>query len=274
VSVLDLAVQRVDVGGLGVAYRRAGSGPPVLLVHGGLSDGREWLPVMSRLTDAADLVAVDVPGCGGSDDPHPGSSLADIADLVVGFVDALGLERPHLAGLSFGGGLAIQVATRHPGLPASLVVLSGYAGWAGSLEPDELAARLSWARSLVEQPPHPDPVGLVPGLLGARLAPELAALLVEATAGFRPEPTRVLLEAFAAADLRPGLAAVRCPTLVVHGSLDVRAPRPVAVGLHRAIAGSRLVVLPGVGHQVNLEAPDEVAALLRDVVRDGGPESR
>ena len=219
-------------------------GPTLLLVHGGLSDGREWLPVMSRLADVADLVAMDVPGCGASDDPPDGSSLADIADVVAGFVHALGLERPHLGGLSYGGGLALQVATRHPDLPGSLVLMSGYAGWGGSLEPEELAVRLAWARTLVEEPPHPDPVAIVPGLLGSGLAPELADLLAQATAGFRPGPTRVLLEGFAVADLRDELSAVRCPTVVVHGELDARAPRPVADALHRGIPGSRLVCCP------------------------------
>ena len=267
--MLDLEIRQVAVDGRQVAYRRTGAGPALLLLHGGLSDGREWLPVMSRLADVADLVAMDVPGCGASDDPPDGSSLADIADVVAGFVHALGLERPHLGGLSYGGGLALQVATRHPDLPGSLVLMSGYAGWGGSLEPEELAVRLAWARSLVGEPPHPDPVAIVPGLLGSGLAPELADLLAQATAGFRPGPTRVLLEGFAVADLRDELSAVRCPTVVVHGELDARAPRPVADALHRGIPGSRLVVLPGVGHMVNLEAPDAVAAVLRDVVTGG-----
>ena len=267
--MLDLEVQDVDVDGRRVGYRRTGAGPPVVLLHGGLSDSREWLPLMGRLADVADLVAMDAPGCGHSDDPPEGSSLADLGDVVAGFVGALGLDRPHLCGLSFGAGLALQVAARRPALPASMVLLSGYAGWAGSLPPEEVATRLEWARSLVDQPPDVDPADLVPGLLGGPLPSELAELLAEATAGYRPGPTRVLLEAFAAADLRDELAAVTCPTVVVHGELDVRAPRPVAEALVAGIAGSRLVVLRGVGHQVNLEAVDEVADLFRQVVAAG-----
>jgi pimeloyl-ACP methyl ester carboxylesterase len=78
-----------------------------------------------------------------------------------------------------------------------------------------------------------------------------------------------LLEAFADADLSAELGDVRCPTLVVHGERDARAPRPVAEALHRGIPGSRLVVLPGVGHMVNLEARTETAALVREVVTRG-----
>lgn len=267
--MLDLEVQRAEVAGRRVGYRRTGEGPPVVLLHGGLSDSREWLPVMGRLVDDADLVAMDVPGCGDSDDPPEGSSLADLGDVVAGFVRELGLDRPHLCGLSFGAGLALQVAARHPELPASMVMLSGYAGWAGSLPPDEVAARLEWARSLVGGGPSTGPAGLVPGLLGSPLPPDLARLIAQAEESFRPGPTRVLLEAFAAADLRDELAAVTCPTVVVHGERDVRAPLPVAEALRAGIAGSRLVVLRGVGHQVNLEAVDEVADLLRAVVSGG-----
>jgi pimeloyl-ACP methyl ester carboxylesterase len=105
-----------------------------------------------------------------------------------------------------------------------------------------------------------------PGLLGSRLPPELVDLLGQMAAAARPGPTMSLLEAFADADLSADLGDVRCPTLVVHGELDERAPLAVADALHRGISGSRLVVLPGVGHMVNLEARAETAALVRDVV--------
>ena len=109
----------------------------------------------------------------------------------------------------------------------------------------------------------------MPGLLGGPLPSELADLLEQAAAGARPGPTRTLLEAFADADLSAELGDVRCPTVVVHGDRDERAPRPVADALHRGIPGSRLVVLPGVGHMVNLEARAETAVLVRDVVGRG-----
>ena len=262
----DVELRHVTVGGLRLGYRRAGRGPAVLLLHGGASDGREWLPLMSDVEADADLVALDVAGCGGSDDPAPGCSLADLADLVAGAVRALALGRVHLAGLSFGGGLALQVGIRHPDVVRSLLLFSAYAGWAGSLPPEEVAARRVWARTFLTGTRPTDPAELVPGLLGSPLPPELAELLEQASADARPGPTLTLLEAFADADLSAELGDVRCPTVVVHGELDARAPRPVANALHRGIPGSRLVVLPGVGHMVNLEARAETAALVRAVV--------
>ena len=263
----DVELQHVLVDGRRVAFRRAGRGPVVVLLHGAVSDGREWLPLLTDLLEYADVLALDIPGCGGSDDPPSGSTLADLADVVAGAVQALHLGPVHLGGLSFGGGLALQVAIRHPSLVRSLVLFSAYAGWAGSLPPEEVSARRAWARSFLEGPPV-DPDQVVPGLLGKPLPPELADLLAQAHAAHRPGPTLVLLDAFADADLSTELADVRCPTLVVHGELDERAPRAVANALHRGITGSRLVVLPGVGHMVTLEARAGTAALMREVVSD------
>ena len=263
----DVELQHVRVHGRRIAYRRNGSGPTVLLLHGGVSDGREWLPLMTDVAADADVVALDLPGCGGSDDPPPGCTLADLADDVAGVVAALDLGPVHLGGLSFGGGLALQVAIRHPRTVRSLLLFSAYAGWAGSLPPEEVAARRAWARTFLAGSRPTDPAELVPGLLGTSLPPELADLLAQMAAAARPGPTMSLLEAFADADLSADLGDVRCPTLVVHGELDERAPRPVADALHRGIPGSRLVVVPGVGHMVDLEARAETAALVRDVVR-------
>ncbi|HTE74048.1 MAG TPA: alpha/beta fold hydrolase [Actinomycetes bacterium] len=265
----DVEPQHVTVGGRRIAYRRNGSGPTVLLLHGGVSDGREWLPLMTDVRADADVVALDVPGCGGSDDPPPGCTLSDLSDHVAGVVRALDLGPVHLGGLSFGGGLALQVALRHPAVVRSLLLFSAYAGWAGSLPPEEVAERRTSARIFLTGSRPTEPAELVSGLLGSPLTSELADLLEQVTAGARPGPTMDLLEAFADADLSAELGDVRCPTLVVHGERDERAPRPVAEALHRGIPGSRLVVLPGVGHMVNLEARAETAALVRDVVARG-----
>ncbi len=96
-----------------VAYRRAGAGAPLVLLHGGLSDGRSWTPQLNSLAHEYDVVAWDAPGCGGSADPTADLRLADYADAVAVLVRALGVGPVHLAGHSFGAGLAIDVYSRH-----------------------------------------------------------------------------------------------------------------------------------------------------------------
>src|SRR5262249_39032706 len=78
-----------------------------------------------------------------------------------------------------------------------------------------------------------------------------------------PAGLRTMARSFAEADLRDTLGRVDVPTLLLYGDRDVRAPLAVAQQLHAAITGSRLVVLPGVGHQSNMEAPERFTEEVR-----------
>jgi pimeloyl-ACP methyl ester carboxylesterase len=256
-------VDLVEVDGRRMAYHRAGDGAPVVLLHGGLSDGRSWRPQLAGLTDSFDVVAWDAPGCGGSDDPPGRTALADYADAVTGLVAALGIDRPHLDGLSFGGGLAVAVYQRHPELVRSLVLAGAYAGWKGSLPPDEVDARLRRVRLELDRPPAESIDGYLPGFFVGPVPPEAIELVRTMMLEIRPAGQLSMLSAFAEADLNEVLPTIAVPTLLLYGEADVRAPRRVAEALHGGIPGSELVVLPGVGHCLNLEAPDASNAEVR-----------
>jgi pimeloyl-ACP methyl ester carboxylesterase len=262
-------MESVRVDGRRIAYHRAGGGPPLLLLHGGWSDGRDWALQLDSLSDAFDVIAWDLPGCGGSDDPPEGATIADYADAVAGFVAALALERPHLCGLSFGAGLALGVYRHHPQLPRSLVLASGYAGWKGSLPPEEVEARIRRVREEIRKPPESWVDGYLPGFFAREVPPEILEKVRSIMLDVRAPGTLAMLSAFADADLRDVLPTIAVPTLVLCGDADVRAPRSVAEALHAAIPRSELVVLPGVGHVINLEVPDlfdaEVRRFLRSV---------
>ena len=257
----------VDVDGRTIAYRRAGTGPALVLLHGGWSDSREWRRQLEMLSDEFDVVAWDAPGCGGSSDPRPDYGMADYADDVAGLIEALELERPHLGGLSFGGGLAIAMHQRHPDLVRSLVLASAYAGWAGSLPSDEAAARLEQVRSEIDLPKEQWVESFLPGLFARPVPPEVTTEVVAIMCDARTEGVRPMSEAFAVADLRPALPGVNVPTLVIHGEADTRAPLHVAETLHQAIAGSQLRVLPGVGHCCNVEHPEAFNDAVREFLR-------
>ncbi len=203
---------------------------------------------------------------GGSTDPTGGASLDDWADWLAEFAYSLGLSAVHLAGLSWGGGLAIAVAHRHPNLVRSLILMSAYAGWGGSLPPDEVERRLDLTMANTRRPPEE----WIPALLDTLLPPgshqhlvdQLTTMLSES----HPVATRIALTAFANADLRPVLEDLDVPTLLIYGALDTRSPAEVWEPLHRAIPGSKLIVIPDVGHMVDLQAPArcnaEIAAFL------------
>jgi pimeloyl-ACP methyl ester carboxylesterase len=253
-----------------LAYHRAGVGPPLLLLHGGWSDGREWRPQLDSLADEFDVIAWDAPGCGGSDDPAGPVTLEDYADAVADLVGALGLGSVHLCGLSFGGGLALAVYRYHPEVVRSLVLVSAYAGWKGSLPPEEVAARLDRLRSELGRPPAEWIDGYLPGFFARPMPVDVLDFVRSIMLDVRSGGTEAMLSAFADADLRAVLPTVGVPTLVLHGSADVRAPRPVAEALAAAIPGARLVVLPDVGHVINLEAPDAFDAEVRGFLRTVG----
>ena len=128
----------LTIGGLRVGYSRNGTGPPLVLVHGAWSDARTWRHQLEGLADAFDVIAWDAPGFGRSADPPAAWRMPDYADCLAAFVGELGVERPRVLGLSFGGSLVLELCRRHPELPRSLVLAGAYAGWAGSLPPDVL----------------------------------------------------------------------------------------------------------------------------------------
>jgi len=258
-------VLRVRIGDLTIAYERAGSGPPLVLLHGGLSDHREWRAQIDGLADTFTVVAWDAPGCGGSTVPPGSFRMPDYADALARFIAALGLERPHVLGLSWGSTLALQLYGRHPEVPATLLLTGAYAGWAGSLPPEVVAERLeSTMRDLRSQAPEGIIRAWLPTLFTERAPSQMIERFVATFSDFEPDGVAVMLHAMAECDLRDVLPTIRVPTLLLYGEEDVRSPLTVAERMHAAIPGSRLVVMPDVGHQSNIEAPERFNAVVRD----------
>lgn len=256
---------QVDVAGLRIGYERAGSGPPVVLLHGYVGDGRStWRHQLEALADDFTVVAWDMPGAGRSSDPPESFRLPDYADCLTRFVDALELGRPHLVGLSFGGGLALEVYRRHPTVPRTLTLAGAYAGWAGSLPPDDVEHRLRQALELAEQTPDDLVRAIAPTLFSASAPRELVDEFAAGMAGFHPAGLRVMARSFAEADLRAVLPTISVPTLLLYGDQDVRAPVSIGQALHDAIPTSRLVVLPGAGHLSSVEAADRFSSEVRE----------
>jgi len=256
-------VERVDVAGRTISYRRAGEGPPLMLLHGAWSDSRAWRPQLARLSRDFDLIAWDAPGCGGSGDPCESMSLDDYADAVAGLAAVLHVTRAHLCGLSFGAGLAIAVYERHPDLVRSLILVGAYAGWKGSLPPEEVEARLSRVRAEAGRPSVEWMDGYLPSFFSAPVSPEAVDLIRTMMRDVRPAGLVSTLSAFAVADLRAVLPSIAVPTLLLYGELDARAPLPVAQALHAAIPTSELVVLRGAGHYLNVAVPEVFDAEVR-----------
>ena len=201
-------MNHIEVEGLRIAYERAGEGPPLLLLHGGLSDSREWRRQLEELSDEFTVVAWDAPGCGQSSDPPETFRLPEYAGCLAAFVDALGLERPHLLGLSFGAGLALEFYRYHPTFPRTLILASAYAGWTGSLPADVVEQRLQQVLREADLPPDQVVPGYIPGLFTASAPAELIDEMVAIMSEFHPAGVRAMTRAFAEADLRDVLPRI------------------------------------------------------------------
>jgi pimeloyl-ACP methyl ester carboxylesterase len=260
----DVGLDRIEVGGLSVGYRRAGSGPPLVLLHGAFEDSRLWSRELDDLSDEFSVIAVDAPGFGASEDPPPTWTTADYGSHLGDILDALGLIRPTVVGLSFGSVYALALYRQRPQAVGALVLVSAYAGWAGSLSPDEVQRRVEQSEREMTAPVDQIVATWLPTLVTPAAPPDVVGLVSAMIHEFHPAGMRPALHALGAVDLRDVLATITVPTLLIYGDVDVRSPADV-VGkdMHARIPGSALVVIPGAPHLVNLERPEAFHAAIR-----------
>jgi pimeloyl-ACP methyl ester carboxylesterase len=263
-------LDRLEVAGISISYRTAGHGPPLVLLHGGPSDSRQWRRQLQGLSDEFTLVAWDMPGCGQSSDPPSGWRTRDYVDCLEQFIKALRLDRPHVLGLSFGSGLALELFRWYPMTPRTLILASAYAGWAGSLPAEVVEQRRQGMLKRIELPADQWTREWMPTLLTEGAPSAVVKELQTILAGFHPEGQRALLRAgWPEHDARDILPRINVPTLLLYGDRDARSPLDVAHDMHAKIPGSMLVVIEGAAHEVDMEAPDrfndEVRRFLRSV---------
>ena len=196
--------------------------------------------------------------------------MPEYADALASWLSATGIERPHVLGISWGSSLALELYRRHPQVPASLILASAYAGWAGSLSPEETAARLEGVLAAADLPLG-GVLKALPGVLGPGAPPglleELRDMWADNVGSHRPGGYRAMAHSIAEADLRDVLPRIEVPTLLLYGELDERAPLKVAAELHAWIPASQLVIIESVGHSANVEAPEEFNAHVRTFIR-------
>jgi pimeloyl-ACP methyl ester carboxylesterase len=255
-------VLRATVGGLSIAYTKAGRGPALVLLHGFLSDSRVWKPQLEGLSDAFTIIAWDAPGAGQSQDPRDTFRLQDWADCLAGLLDVEGVESAHVLGLSWGGMLAQELYRRQPRRVRSLVLADTYAGWEGSLGKATSDERLATCLRDSSLPPQE----LVPKYLSSMHSGSASQEQQEEWAGimadFHPVGFRLMAET-SAPDTSDRLLKIDVPTLLIWGDADARSPLSVARQFHDAIPNAKLVVIPGAGHVSNLEAPAQFNAEVR-----------
>jgi pimeloyl-ACP methyl ester carboxylesterase len=251
---------------LEIAYRRAGAGRPLLFVHGAAEDGRAWQPQLAALGDEFTVVAWDEPGAGSSSDVPADFGLADYASCLAALIEELGLGPVHVAGLSWGGIVVLELYRHYPALVATMILVDTYAGWKGSLPEEEVRARIAGVGQMLAAPPEEfDPT--LPGLFAGDPPADFVPLLDEMAADVRRESLRLQLGILAAADQRDLLPRIAVPTLLIWGELDARSPLSVARQFAQAIPHAKLVVIPDAGHVSNLDQPEQFNDAVRAFCR-------
>jgi pimeloyl-ACP methyl ester carboxylesterase len=260
-------METIEVQGLPIAFERAGDGPPLLLLHCLPGDRRIWRRQVEDLADEFQVIAWDAPGCGRSAALAGDFGTGDVARHLIGFIRALGLQRPHVLGLSWGAGVALELYRQESAIPGTLILASGYAGWAGSLPADARNQRLAAYLRAAEMPGEEVMRSWAPGFFSATASAELTEEVVPIASEYDPRVLSSLARSFAETDLREMLPTIDIPTLLLYGDADTRSPSYVAEALHKAIPGSTLVLMPGVGHISNVEAPERFNAEVRNFLR-------
>jgi pimeloyl-ACP methyl ester carboxylesterase len=259
-------VEVVRWNGLEIFYERVGKGPLLVLEHGADEDGRIWQPQLATLANEFTVVAWDEPGTGRSSDVPADFGLADYANCLAALIEALALGPAHVAGLSWGGTVALELYRRHAALVATLILVDTYAGWKGSLTEEEVGARVAGLHQMLAAPAEQfDPT--LPGLFADDPPTAFVPLLREINAGVRPSSLRTQLLVMAEADQRDLLPRIAVPTLLIWGELDARSPLSVARQFEQVIPDTKLVVIPEAGHVSNLEQPDQFNDAVREFCR-------
>lgn len=234
-----------------------------MLLHGFLCDSRVWRRELGELSDRFTVVAWDAPGAGESSDPPDPFAITDWAVCLAAFLDAVGIERAHVLGLSWGGLLAQELYRLDPTRVMTLILADTYAGWKGSLGEEVSEQRLARCVRESSLPAHEFVARWVPieffTAASLRLQEEMAAVVSE----FHPLGFRLMAKALADSDTTDLLPTIDVPMLLLWGDDDRRSPLDVAEWFRSAVRGAELVVIPRAGHVSNMEQPEAFDAHVR-----------
>lgn len=258
----------VDLPWGALAFRRAGSGPPLVLLHSLALSGAMWEPVLAELADAHDVICPDVRGHGASGWDGEPFTVEDLAEDVVRLLDQAGIDRCAVLGLSMGGSIAAVLAGAHPDRVERLALCDTTA-WYGPDAAERWAERASQARSV----PRPHQVAFqVDRWFSERTRRQEPAVVGHTVRIFlrtAPRAHGAACQALGALDARSGLPAVTAATLVVTGEEDYATPPDMGLALADAIPGARFELGHGLRHLSVLESADMRRRLL-DHLGGGG----
>jgi pimeloyl-ACP methyl ester carboxylesterase len=257
-----------SVNGLEMYYETHGNGPPLVLLHGALMTIENFGEVLPSLAESRQVIAVEQQAHGRTADVDRPFSYAQMADDTAAVLRQLGIEQADIFGYSMGGGIALELAMRHPDLVRKLVVAAAAYSNDGiypevldgieNLKPEDLAGS-PWQEAYAEVAPNPEDW---PALLGK------VQQMDKAFEGWSPE----------------AISSIEAPALVVVGDADIVRPEH-AVAMLRLLGGvvpgdlgglprSQLAVLPGTTHVTLVDRADWLTSMVTEFLDAPMPKVR
>ncbi len=252
-----------------VAWHEAGRGEPLVLIHGLADDHRAWRKSVPDLMLRRRVLMYDLRGHGETSLGAADRTLRQLGDDLVALLDAIGLERPDVAGFSLGGTIAMRVAIDHPERVRGLALVAtssrvgrGAADWYRQriqvVERNDPQLRETLDKDTADVYAE-SPAELEEGLLIRRQStkdPRGYGNACAAMAGLNANP------------LDPELPSITAPTLIVASDLDRHCPLKAAEIIASGIKGSKLEVIAGAGHPIPVEKPRELALAINSFLND------
>jgi len=242
--------------------KRAGTGAPMVMIHGGGGSPR-FLSAMQKLAERFEVIVPQAPGFGGGEPPAWLETIADLANFYLEFLGALDLRRVHLVGLSLGGWTAAELAIRDASRLASLTLMDApgiFVPGVQQLDPFLLSDEQAVRATYFDQTLADEAIARV-------LAPEnedvrLANQRTVAKLAWQPR--------FHNPHLQRWLHRIRIPTLIIWGENDRLFPPVYGAAWAKAVASSRLAVLPRCGHLPIQEQPEAFVRLVGEFCMEHG----
>jgi 3-oxoadipate enol-lactonase len=252
---------RITANGIHISYVESGSGEPLVLAHGGESDRHQFDIFRPLLGDGIRAIAYDQRD--SVDTPYQGEAygMLDHANDCAAFIAALGLERAHVMGTSYGGCVAMMTAIHHPGLVQSLIVAAA----------PPASVMTEPFRHTIDYPQGPGAIERL--ILESTITPDAIdhdpKLVAEVKSAIRvrePESHGRRMGVLAAYDCRDDLGRIQAPTLVLIGAEDPLVSPETAAWMTERIPGAELRLLEGSRHGLTLQHRQRTADIARAFV--------
>ncbi len=257
-----------------IHYEVIGQGEPVLFLHGWMGSWRYWLPTMEAVANRFRAFSFDFWGFGDSDKDADAHTIEEYVEQVLRFLDGMGIGRTHLVGHSMGGMVALKTAIDYPERIAR-VVTAGAVIEGSALAPllklttSQLVARLFVRRPVVTS-------------VWRRLLQEIRAgwsrwfqEVVDESTKFSREAVWRSVRSMRQTDLRPELARLRVPALIVHGAEDdIVHPGQVKAVQEMGLPWVRVILMPHCRHFPFMDEPETFLQLLLRFLSEGETDAR